>query len=295
MSVFSLPAVSVQITASIKPLTSIVAALLAPEDSVQTLLPVGVSPHDYALKLSDMQKLHSSDLVLWTGPDLERFLAKPLSALPADKVIAAQSLAKIVWPHLDSETLDLNEEHLDDDHHGEDDHDHHHGQHDPHLWLNPDNALRIAERVSLQLIALTPASEAIYKERLQSFRQQLQSLSSDIAAQLAPYEAQGFVVSHRGFDHFVGRFGMQQLAYINLTPEQRPGARHLYQLRQELQGRAQCVFVEPYGDPGAAQSLAKDLGLRIGSLDALGRDSASYAGLMTTLATAMAQCLSGKE
>ncbi len=67
-----------EILVSIKPLGFIVRALADPDDRVEVLVPDGASPHTYHLKPSDLRKLADADLVIWTGPNLESGLTKPV-------------------------------------------------------------------------------------------------------------------------------------------------------------------------------------------------------------------------
>src|SRR5690606_13314775 len=75
----------VKVLASIKPLALIAEAVVQDKTQVDTLLPIQASPHDYALRASDMQRLHHADLVLWIGPELESFLQRPLDNIDVSK------------------------------------------------------------------------------------------------------------------------------------------------------------------------------------------------------------------
>ncbi len=66
------------IVTTIKPLALIVNDIAGPRANVDVLLPTNASPHDYALKPSDIKKLKTADMVVWVGPELELFLEKVL-------------------------------------------------------------------------------------------------------------------------------------------------------------------------------------------------------------------------
>ena len=63
---------------SIKPLHSIVAAVMEGAGAPELLLTGAASPHSYALKPSDARKIARADVIFWTGPVLETFLETPL-------------------------------------------------------------------------------------------------------------------------------------------------------------------------------------------------------------------------
>lgn len=280
----------VLVVASIQPLALLVRELLQqveqPVDGtlaqVETLLPATVSPHHYALRISDRQRLERADLVVWIGPELERFLTKTLSGYD-DRQLALAELPQMHWPTLHvSPESEIGE--------------YHHFL-DPHLWLNPDNGIRIIEALVERLQLLQPSMAEVYQRAGERLIGRLQQLDITLAQLLRPVKDRGFAVYHQGYDHWVAHFGLNQMASVTLLPEQKPGARHLYQLRQQLQGQGYCLFVEVNGANRAAEALARDAGLAVKELDPLGVGESvhSYTGLLEQMAEGMLQCLSGES
>ena len=280
-STASLAQAKPRLLASIKPLALIAQEVAGVEVAVDTLLPASASPHDYPLKMSDHRRLRDADLVLWIGPELEAFLAKPLRNLPQAQQLSAYGLAGIQWP----EAEDVVQE-------GQVAHDHGHHSHDPHLWLNPHNAALLATALAERMAQLQPASAAVFRARAQAFAQAMALLDQRLQAELAPFRERGFAVYHEGYGHFVQHYGLRQLAYITFTPERRPGARHLHQLRQLMAADGVCIFSEPYQGNQSLDTLARELKLRQGQLDALGAESVeTYGQLLERMAQAFATCL----
>ena len=266
--------------ASIKPFALIAGEVAGDDVRVETLLPVTASPHDYPLKMSDHRRLRDADLVLWVGPELESFLAKPLANLPLERVISAYDLPGINFPL-------VSEEEEEDEHEG-----HHHAR-DPHLWLNPQNATLIATQLAQKLAILQPEKAALFNQRAAAFNQQMQVLDQQLQTELAPVKNRGFAVYHEGYSHFVQHYGLQQLTYITFTPERRPGARHLAELRTDLKVKGGvCLFSEPYQQQDSLDALARELQLHQGQLDPIGDAGVtSYGQLLANLAQAFLTCL----
>lgn len=266
--------------ASIKPLALIAQEVVGEDMQVEVLLPVSASPHDYPLNVSDHKRLRSAALVLWVGPALESFLARPLRNLPAERQLSAYTLAALIWPALE------------DDHgHSEaQDHSHEHDA-DPHLWLNPRNAAAIATALAEQLARQQPALAQVYRTRAAAFAEAMTALDAELAAAMAPLKNVGFAVYHEGYSHFVQHYGLRQLAYVTYVPELRPGARHMAQLRKVLAAGGECIFSEPYQKTDQVDALAQQLGLRQGQLDAIGELSTSYAQLLRQMAQVFTECL----
>ena len=127
----------VKVIASIKPVHSLVAAVMEGIGKPELLVAGAGSPHTYSLKPSQAKKLQEADLVFWMSHDLEAFLEKSIEGIAKN--------AKSV-PLMESHGLTtLNfreggafEAHGDHDDHGHDDHDDHkkddhgHDDHDDH-------------------------------------------------------------------------------------------------------------------------------------------------------------------
>ncbi|MDO3388081.1 zinc ABC transporter substrate-binding protein [Gilvimarinus sp. SDUM040013] len=269
---------SVDVITSIKPIALIAQELALESDQVNYLLPAGVSPHAYSLRVSQMRQLHAADLVLWVGPELETFLQKPLAALPEGRVMTLVQLVGLQWPEDDGAA----------GHHA--DHSH---EHDPHLWLNPENTLVVVDALARHLAQLNPAAAEAYAARAQSYKSSLVALDTELRAQMSPLADTGFAVYHDGYRHWVEHYGMRQVDYVTVTPEQKPGAKHLVALQERLRSDAKCLFVEPYSDVTEATRLAKTLGLGVGELDPLASASslASYEQLLRHISASLSACL----
>ena len=95
---FSAAQATPNVVASIKPVHSLVASVMAGIGTPHLVLDGGASPHGFSLKPSDAAALSQAEVVFWIGPEMERFLIKPLGTL-ADK---ARSI-----PLMDAENIAL--------------------------------------------------------------------------------------------------------------------------------------------------------------------------------------------
>src|SRR4030081_1608088 len=137
---------------SIKPLHSIVAAVMEGIGAPELLLTGAASPHSYALKPSDARKIARAEVIFWTGPVLETFLETPLAILaPRARVVAlsdAQGVTRLparkagVWE-------------------ADEDDDHARGI-DGHVWLDPRNAAAMAAVVARTLATTDPSRAKLY-------------------------------------------------------------------------------------------------------------------------------------
>lgn len=278
----------VRVLTSIKPLQLIAAAV---QDGVvvpEVLLPPGASPHNYALRPSDVRRVQSVDLLYWIGPDMEGFLPRVLKGrnLPT---VAVQELPGLKLRHF-----------AEDHHHGEeaDDHDHDHrpGSLDAHLWLSPVNARVIAARMAADLSAADPANAERYQSNLQAFNGRLDALDLRLKARLTGIAGKPYFVFHEAFDYFEDAYGLKHTGVFSVAAEVQPGAQHVAAMRTRLQevGKT-CVFSEPPLRPRLAETLVAGLPVKLAELDALGgytpATGQGYEQLLEKLGTDLAGCL----
>lgn len=268
---------------SIKPLALIAQEIAGDKVHIETLLPITASPHDHPLKASDHKRLHQADLILWVGAELESFLAKPLKNIPAHKVIGAYELTGIYWPEADADHQE--HQHANGNHQGR----------DPHLWLDPRNAAIIAQYLAVRLSELMPNAAADFAAKSEAFAQRMLQLDNEIAQSLKPVQRVGFAVYHEGYAHFVAHYDLHQIGYVTYTPERRPGAKHLQELREVLTAEGKCLFTEPQASNTYIHELARSLNLRTSLLDPIGNNEVtSYAQLLSGMREQFLTCLADR-
>jgi len=289
LSVIGSAQAEVRVLTSIKPLQLIAAAV---EDGVavpEVLLPPGASPHNYALRPSDVRKVQSVDLLYWIGPDMEGFLPRVLKgrSLPS---VAVQDLPGMKLRHFAEDSYSHAE---DADEH---DHDHRPGTLDAHLWLSPVNARVIATRMAADLSAADPANAARYQSNLKAFSERLDALDARLKARLAGIAGKPYFVFHEAFDYFEDAYGLKHAGVFSVAAEVQPGAQHVAAMRARLQqvGKT-CVFSEPPLRPRLAETLVAGLPVKLAELDALGgytlATAQGYEQVLEKLGNDLAGCL----
>jgi zinc transport system substrate-binding protein len=279
----------VKVLTSIKPLQLIAAAVQDGVAIPEVLLPPGASPHNYALRPSDVRKVQSVDLLYWIGPDMEGFMPRVLNGRTLPNV-AVQDLPGMKLRHFDEDTHSHAEEA--DDH----DHDHRPGSLDAHLWLSPANARVIAAKMAADLIAADPASAARYQSNLKAFDERLDALDARLKKRLAGVEGKPYFVFHEAFDYFEDAYGLKHAGVFSVAAEVQPGAQHVAAMRARLQevGKT-CVFSEPPLRPRLAETLVAGLPVKLAELDALGgytpATAQGYEQVLEKLGNDLAGCL----
>lgn len=279
----------VRVLTSIKPLQLIAAAVQDGVAIPEVLLPPGASPHNYALRPSDVRKVQSVDLLYWIGPDMEGFLPRVLNgrSLPS---VAVQDLPGMKLRRFAEDSHSHAEEA--DEH----DHDHRPGSLDAHLWLSPVNARVIATKMAADLSAADPANAARYESNLKAFDDRLDALDLRLKKRLAGIEGKPYFVFHEAFDYFEDAYGLKHTGVFSVAAEVQPGAQHVAAMRARLQevGKT-CVFSEPPLRPRLAETLVAGLPVKLAELDALGgytpATAQGYEQVLEKLGDDLAGCL----
>ena len=124
----------VKVVTSIKPVHSLVSAVMQGVGSPGLLVEGAGSPHNYSLKPSQAQQLQEADIVFWMGEELETFLENSIDSIAANAVsvslLDSHGLSRL--PLREGGAFDSHDEHGHSGHdeHGHDDHkDHGHDEH----------------------------------------------------------------------------------------------------------------------------------------------------------------------
>ncbi len=269
-----------RVIATIAPLHSLVASVMAGVGEADLLLSGPVSPHDFALAPSDVRRIAAADLVIWVGAPLESFLVKPLDGA-GDRQL---SLLKV--PALNAVPFDSGGN--DGDRAGP----------DPHIWLDPVRAIAIVTAVVDRLSRIDPDNAATYRANAADISDRLAALDEAIRARLQPVASRPFIAFHDAYGYFSRRYGLQPAGYFAVDPQRRPGARTIARLADLVSaGTVACAFVEPQFDARIVEAIAAGQPLRIGRLDPLGVDlepgPALYETLLKANTEAIADCLGG--
>lgn len=313
------------VVASIKPVHSLVAAVMEGVGEPELLVKGAASPHAYALRPSEARALERAKVVFWVGEGMETFLAGPLETLGGNarvvELVKAHDLVELDFreggpfeahDHGDHEGHDHAHDDDDDDDDDEADHDggdnhaheghghegHDHGAIDMHLWLDPSNAKAFVHEIEEALSAADPDNAATYEANADALNEKLDALIAETDAALAPVRGRGFVVFHDAYQYFENRFDIQAAGSITVSPEAIPGAQRLTDIRAKVaELGATCIFAEPQFEPRLISVVAEGTQARTGALDPLGADLEDgpelYFELIRNLSTSLTTCLAG--
>ena len=286
----------ISVVASIKPIHSLVAAVMGDIGTPHLLLEAPSSAHHFTLKPSQARSLQAADIVFWVGPTMEQPLTKALATLaPQAQTRPLIESAGLVLINFDKVTP-AHEKH---DHEKHDKHDEHakHDDHliNPHIWLDPQNTKIMLGAIAARLAKADPENASTYAANADSMAARLATLETDITSQLASYSAAKFLVLHDAHVYFERRFGLRNYGAITTEPDVMPTASRVKALRDELrEHRFDCIFTEPFLGQKAVALIAEGSKVSIGTLDPIASNLPAgaqlYPDLLMSYAKALQSC-----
>ncbi len=291
-----------KVVATIKPIHSIAANVMAGVGEPDLLLDAAVSEHTAQLTPSQVRAMQNADLIVAVGENLEAFLHKALEnpEIGQKKVFEAGEAPGVkTLPARDGGLWEPHShEGESEEAHAEEGHDHDHGGHDPHIWMDPENAKAIANELAKTLGGLDSANAVKYQENAAKFASSLDALSAEIKTEIAPVQDKRYIVFHDAYQYFEARFGMNPAGSVTVNPEVTPGAKRLKEIHDRIaETKTVCVFAEPQFEPKYVETVIEGTKAKTAVLDGLGaqepKGPEAYAGMMRRFVTSLTGCLKG--
>ena len=227
--------------------------------NTELIIPPGTGcPHDYAMTPRDMRRLGAENLILVrNGLGLDDFILKPLRKMNPKALVIDTSRG--------IETLGLHTacRHGHEHHHG-------HGERNPHLFASPFEAISIVGNIAAGLSDADPANAARYKANAAAYTEKLRRLCTDFmeCARKCQFEKRKIVTQHGVFDYLARNLKLPIFATITAEPESGITASEMTALAAKLKGQnIDAIYTEPQYSSRIAQTLAKECGIPLASLD----------------------------
>jgi zinc transport system substrate-binding protein len=153
------------------------------------------------------------------------------------------------------------------------------GTTDPHFWLDPVRYSAVSQAIADRLATLDPAHKADYAANAAAFRSRLAVLDRDFSKGLAHCTSTSIVTSHNAFGYLGRRYGLTQVGITGLSPEAEPEPATLARVAAYVRAHdVSTVYAETLVSPAIADTVAKETGARIATLDPIEGLTGSSAG-----------------
>ena len=207
--------------------------------------------HDYQLQTGDMKALSEADVFLVNGAGMESYLDSVFEFFPDLPVVDASAGIELLEADLAGVTVGESET-----------------MYNAHVWLAPGNAAIMVTNLAEGLMTACPDhAEAIAANR-DAYLNRLEALHGALAEGLSDLPRRDIVTFHEAFPYFAKAYDLNVAAVVNREPGDSLSPAALGQLVllvREL--GAPPLFVEPQYDDLAAQTLARETGAAVYTLD----------------------------
>lgn len=242
--------------------------------NVEMVIPPGADPHTYEPTSKQMTQIAEADLFLTIGHDLEPYVESIEKSLEGQNVAFVKTAENVKL--LDAaDTVHVHDEegHTEDDHaheeeeHSEDEHAHEegdghsHGQYDPHVWLDPMNAVSMAEAVEAAFSEEAPDYKDEFAERLSTFKDEANALDAELKAAVENGSKSELLVTHAAYGYLAERYGFDQLPIAGLTPSEEPSQQALKWIIEEARLHdLNYIAFEDTVTPKVAEVVKQEIG-----------------------------------
>lgn len=262
---------------TIYPLYDFTQKLAGDKIDLSLIIPNGQEPHDWEPSQNDIKNLENSDLFIYNGAELESWTEKVIDALDNKNlaVVEASKGIKLLeieedHDHDHDDEDKLKEEHNDNDKHDEHEEGHHHHGVDPHVWLNPKNAIVQAENIERGLSKIDPNNQEFYKGNLEKLKKEFLDLDKLYRDELSVLSNKTIVVSHEAYGYLCAEYGLEQLGIEGVMAETEPDAKTIAEIIEIVKDKKiTTIFTEELIEPKIAQTIAEETGAKTEYLNPL--------------------------
>ncbi len=134
----------------------------------------------------------------------------------------------------------------------------------PHYWLDPANAVRMAIEITNKLTELRPADGQYFAQRLQSFKVRMNDANKHWIAEMAPYRGAKIVTYHPSWPNFARHFGLQIAGTVEPKPGIPPSPSHTLEIINLIkEQKIKVILMEPYFDRKTPDFIAERTGAKV--------------------------------
>ncbi len=224
---------ALHVTVSILPQRYFVERVGGEYVAVNVMVEPGASPATYEPRPEQLRALSVADVyfsigVLFENAWLERFVSVNENLLVVDTTQGIERLGEPETP-------------------------------DPHIWLSPALVKVQSQTIYETLAQLDPAHQGAYRENLESFLADIDTLDADIRETLTGVDNRKFMVFHPSWGYFARDYGLEQLPVE--VGGQEPSAAELAALvAGAKQEGIKVIFAQPEFSTRSAETLAQEIG-----------------------------------
>jgi ABC-type Zn uptake system ZnuABC Zn-binding protein ZnuA len=246
------PPEPLNIVATIPVLKDLTEQVGGPHVRVTSLLSGYENEHTYSPKPSDLVAIRKARLLFEVGIGLEVWVSSLVKN-------AGSASLRVVTTSKGIALLRDRPAHDGAAHAGEEDE-----RGNPHVWMDPENAMTMMRHITEALIQADPAHAMEYRTNQASYLRKLDQLRGSLSDRITRVADRRFIAHHPAWPYFARRFGFQIVGTIQPQSGSEPSALQLHNLIATIKkDRIKVVVSEIQLSQKIPELLAKETGARV--------------------------------
>lgn len=226
---------------------------------VTLLLPPGIEAHAYEPKPSDIAKINSAKIFVYTGEFMEPWAHDIIKSAGKNvEVVDASIGIKMIQEKNEYEQKEISR------HEPEKKYDRNGGV-DPHIWLDFDNAKTMAKNIAQALARIDPKNAEYYQNNLQSYQDKLTQLDNSYRDTLSSCKTKTIIHGgHYTFGYLAKRYDLEYVSAQGFSPDSEPTAKDMIALTEQIKkNNIQYIFSEELVNPKITETLARETNAKL--------------------------------
>ena len=244
-----------RVVASIKPIHSILSGLMVGTEGPELLVDGDNQPFDYQMSASQQAGLAEANLVIWVGPELERFLIKPVAQV-------LQSGVRVVTL-LDNPELKILPSRWSK---GEDS-----TERDPFFWMDSRNVLILVDELARALMDADNGRAHLYRRNRAQMLARVAELDRKLEYGYRGLKSGVGMAYYDTLQYFEQAYALKIRGVLAQSPKQPVDALSLLQNHAKLkEGYYACLLTERSMPMPELPLLTEGVDINVGTLDSFG-------------------------
>ncbi|HTY75793.1 MAG TPA: zinc ABC transporter substrate-binding protein [Candidatus Nanoarchaeia archaeon] len=205
--------------------------------NVSLLVPETVDVHDFEPTPSDIAKVSSADVLIYSGAGLEPWIQSVISAAGSSHLITVDTSKGITLIPVSAQFQQDNR------------------TIDPHIWLNPENAKQQVNNILQGLIKADPTDASYFTQNANAYQSKLDELNTEAINATTNTATNVFITFHEAFAYFAHQYNVTQLSILGPFEEE-PTPTDIQNVVTTInQYHLKYVGYESLENPAIAQSI----------------------------------------
>jgi len=221
--------------------------------------------------MKDMMEVAEGDAFIHSGTAMEGFADAVIDAVKKEDVEIVNATENIDFISGQEESHSEEEE----GHEGESEEEHaEHSEEgldiDPHVWLDPNRSIRLAENIKNAFVKINPENKETFETNFKLLEKELDMLDEEFKHMVANANSDTFLVSHSAYGYWTDAYGLKQIGISGLSPTDEPSQGEIIEIISLVkEQKLAYIYFKPNLTNKAANAVQTETGSKTVTLNNL--------------------------